>query len=138
MSLNFVNINGTPINPDALKKAAPRRAPIKDAPSEYHKGWRVEGHPPGALELAKEAQDNRVRRWLIMDEKQRKEAGLTGAREPKPFCEKTWRDSTKKKVVRSKPYEVESAAKQCAELAIKSGWLDVVVVAIQKSAAQAA
>ncbi len=43
-----------------------------------------------------------------------------------------WREKTKKKAVRPKPYEIQSAADKCAELARKDGWLDVDVIAITK------
>lgn len=59
MPTGFVNIHGQPIeqffvHPVALK-------PRRESPAEYHKGWIVEGHPPGSMEEAKEEAEKAVR-----------------------------------------------------------------------------
>lgn len=53
-------------------------------------------------------------------------------RKMEPFSLENWLKKARKKPVRSKPYELESAAYACAELAKKSGWLGVEVRAISK------
>jgi hypothetical protein len=78
----------------------------------YHKGWRVVGYSP---EHVAEAE----RRHSIDREK------LLGRAKPRDIGEfnlHAWMAKTKPRAVRFKPYEVESAAIQCAELARRKGW----------------
>jgi transposase len=116
MSLQFVNIKGQPLTPHQMEVTAKsQRKPRYVAEKEkQHKGFRVVGHSPEAIEKAREA--NRIER-----EKDP---------EVKPFDEVAWRKKTKPKAVRSKPYEIASSAQQCADLAKKGGWLDVEVIAL--------
>jgi hypothetical protein len=68
-----------------------------------------------------------------LTDKARQERRAEGQKEPKPWDEATWRSKTKLRPVRSKPYELRDAAMQCADLARKAGWLDVVVLEVAKS-----
>ncbi|MBA3774663.1 MAG: hypothetical protein H0X13_19865 [Ramlibacter sp.] len=58
-----------------------------------------------------------------------------GLKKVKPWDEGLWRRTTKKKPVRSKPYEIPEAAKLCADMAAKSGWLDVEINEIKRECA---
>ncbi|CAN7191016.1 hypothetical protein [Acidovorax sp. LjRoot117] len=110
-----MNIDGEVLpDPVALKKYT--KAPPKPKAEEksYHKGWRVIGIPPGALE---EARDDH-RRVVEM-------AAKSGGREIKPFDEANWLQNHRGKPVRAKPYEIKSSAEECAALAEKGGWLRV-------------
>lgn len=43
-AMNFVNIHGQPVHVSITQ--APRQKAVADTPSEFHKGFRVVGHPP--------------------------------------------------------------------------------------------
>lgn len=133
MSLTFVNHTGAPIS--AAKMASMRaqgaemerlrRAASKADPVSAHKGWRVTGVKPGQLEEAKEAH-----------ERLQASARKAGGAEIKDFDEADWRRKAKRSAVRSKPYNLQEAAVQCKELAIKAGWLDVQIQEIKKVVAK--
>jgi hypothetical protein len=127
-------VGGELVTADVLKKRAPKAAPRPktDPQAKWHKGWRVMGHPPGAMENARDIRERELARWSCMTEKAAKEARDRGEREPKPWDESHWRKSAALKAVRSKPYYVPEASEECAELARKAGWLDVVVIEQKK------
>lgn len=140
MSLQFT-IGGRVVEEDELKrqaKAAPKAAPKPKAETDqkYHKGWRVSGHPPGAMEKAKDHADKAVARWERMSSEAQAEVLRSGEKPPKPWDEPSWRRNTALKSVRSKPYSVPEAAEVCREMAIKEGWLDVVVIEMKKGEAE--
>lgn len=115
MTLQFVNYRGEPMSPPPLHSLRQER---KEKPviNSFHKGWRVQGIPPGALEKA------RHRHSMLM----------SANREPEPFSEAEWLRNATRKPVRAKPYSIPDAAQACAELASRAGWLRVEVVAIEK------
>lgn len=117
--MNFVNIHGDPV---ALNYQ-PIKRKTKDQPESYHNGWKVQGIPPGALEAARAQHAADVRY-----------AQATGAKMPKEWDEGNWLMNAKRRPVRGKPYELEQAARQCAELAEKAGWLRVELVEMKKEA----
>ena len=136
MSLKFVNIHGDAISEGRMQAAAAqqaRRKAVTEKPAEFHKGFKVVGHPPPALEQARTLAIKRWQDWHALNDEERKKRRAEGEKEPKPWDEPVWRSTTKPKAVRSKPYEVPEAAEQCAAMARKAGWLDVAVVAIAKS-----
>lgn len=134
--LSFVNVHGKPIDIEQLAQAVkPKPKAVADKPAEFFKGFRVEGHPPGALEAAKAYADKLVAQWAAMTDSEKKAERSKGFRTPKEFDEAMWRTNTKMKPVRAKPYDLKEAADQCAEMARKAGWIDVRVVAIEKRAA---
>lgn len=116
MTLTFVNYKGEPLPPPS-STATPRRAAQRTIETEYHKGWRVVGLPPGSLEEAMRIHNAR------QNEK----------RDPKPFDRQHWEQTAGKKSVRTAPYPVRDAAKVCAELAIKAGWIAVEVREVRRS-----
>lgn len=121
MALTFVNVNGDVLpDPVALKqhqKAAPRPKPEEKS---FHKGWRVMGIPPGAME---EARAEALRLGRIEEQ---------NGRVAKEFDEQNWIQNHRGKAVRSKPYEIESSAMECAALAEKAGWLRVRIEEIKR------
>lgn len=134
--MNYVNANGQPLNiagMEALAKMQRRPVAKKDAPAEFHKGWRVQGHPPGAMEEARNESERLTRLWDLQGEQQKAEALRGGERPPPTWNSRAWRTSTKKKPVRSRPYEVPEAARLCADMATKGGWLDIEVVELKRS-----
>jgi len=136
--MNFVNANGQPINVEAMKlQAIPRRQSKKEAPAEFHKGWRVQGHAPGAMEQARAESQRLTNLWNSQTELEKAEALRSGDRQPPEWDELKWRRDTRKKPVRSKPYEIPEAAKLCADMATKAGWLDIEVAELKKSKAGA-
>lgn len=118
----FVNIHGQRV--DTNKRVPlPKRA--STAPGEFHKGWAVEGIPPGAMEEAR-----------ALHEQERAVAIREGAKRiPEEWNELTWLAKAKAKRVRTKAYEVPEAAALCAELAEKHGWLRVTVRPLSKGSA---
>lgn len=115
MTLTFVNYKGDPLPPPA--GVAQKRQIHRSIDMEYHKGWRVVGHPPGAMEEAQRSHDARQ----------------AEKREPKPFDRQRWEQITGKKSVRTAPYQLHDAAKVCADLATKAGWLSVEIREVKRS-----
>lgn len=128
MPLQFQNHLGESISAAQITAARDRayqdRKPTKKkaAPDEYHKGWRVVGIPPGAMEMARDA-NSRLREM----------AEKAGGKPIKPFDPAEWLRKAKHKPVRSKPYELQESANVCAELARKAGWLFVLVVELKRA-----
>lgn len=134
--MQFVNASGQPLNiagMEALAKLQKRPEPKAEDPAEFHKGWRVQGHPPGAMEAARAEAEKLCREWNEQTEQEKAEAIRSGDRAPVAWNESQWRRETRKKPVRSKPYEIPDAARQCADLAAKAGWLDIEVAELKKS-----
>lgn len=102
-------------------------APKKEKPQKgsTHNGWRVQGIPPGSLE---EAKAHHAR--LCVEARTNPRAKM-----PPPFDDAKWIMNAKRRPVRSKPYEVQSAAQECARLAERAGWLGVNVVELVKEVA---
>lgn len=118
-------VNGTAYTTAELVAKAPatRRAPSIVKDESFHKGFRVVGHAPGAMETAEIDAKNA----LALFEEDRAQGRASG-KPPKYWDENFWRNNQKKKPVRAKPYELRQSADLCAEIARKSGWLDVAVV----------
>lgn len=127
MSLAFVNLHGEPI--DQVRMAAmaadgvqvKRRKRAASDDKSMHKGWRVTGIPPGAMEAAIESHARLV-----------KLAAEAGGKPIKPFDRDAWLMKTRRVPIRSKPYELEQAAKDCKALAEKCGWTHIQIVEIKK------
>lgn len=103
-SLSFVNINGDRVN--VLASAKTRANRVASDAEEFHKGWRVVGIPPGALEEAEKAFE---------------------PADGRKFDRDNWLMNAKQKPVRAKPYGVMAAAETCADMAKRAGWLRVTV-----------
>lgn len=131
--MNYVNAYGEPISIGSRQSHIAKPKPKADAPAEFHKGWRVQGHPPGAMEEARAESERLTRMWNEQTEQEKAEAIRDGGRPPVAWNEHLWRTSTKKKPVRSKPYEIAESARQCAEMAKKGGWLDIEVTELKRS-----
>jgi hypothetical protein len=114
--IDCVNIHGSRVSTTPVKTA---KRPKREKPESYHNGWRVVGIPPGTLEAA--------RAEFIAKQRE--------AKAPKDWDEGNWLMNAKPKPVRSKPYEIPQAAQECAELAVRAGWLRVEVVELKKEAA---
>lgn len=91
---------------------------IADAPSAARRNWRVLGYAPGALAEAEKAHRLRAQR-----------AGIAAT-----FDAQHWRMTTRKSAINTRPYLLEQAAHECAVLARKAGWLDVVAEPLTKGA----
>lgn len=131
--MSFVNIHGQPwkpTDPRSTTKVKPTGGGNKPAAS--HKGFRVVGHPPGSLEEARTAALKAYADWHALTEAEQAKRRKSGAKEPKPWDEAQWRKSSKVTAVRSKPYEVISAAEECKAMAERAGWIDVRVDALIK------
>lgn len=118
MTLQFVNYQGQPLHICKLDLHQKERK-TKATPDSFHKGWRVQGIPPGALQKARD------RHSTLMKAKS----------DPKPFDEQEWLRNATRKPIRAKPYSIPDAAQTCADLATRAGWLQVEVVAIEKKSA---
>ena len=119
--VSFVNYMGDSVLLDPSKHAKVKAKPLEES---SHKGWRVRGIPPGAVEAGKDAL-----------EVLRLSAASRGAKVPAPWDEDAFRRKFKKKAVRSKPYELRDAATVCQELAEKAGWTNVEIVEVKKELA---
>lgn len=129
---DLVNINGEPWRPsfDAVN-AKPR--PKRDAPTEFHKGWRVDGVSPKSIKEAEESRPAEID--AAMRHNKRIEDGLTVSHRvkvPRPWNLEEFVASAKRTAVRSKPYEIRDSAEQCAELARRGGWMGVEIREIKK------
>jgi hypothetical protein len=100
--LTFVNIHGQPVN--VLAKPPKEKKPRPEQRS-YHRGWRVRGVARSDFDLAKTLAKNNG----------------------EDFDEENWLMNATKTNIRSKPYEVHSAAEVCRLMALKAGWLRVVI-----------
>ncbi len=132
MPLEFVNVNGVRITDaeielrkDQARLDASRRKRTSPDMKSFHKGWKVTGIPPGALDEARDSH----RRLVEM-------AARSGGREIKPFDEIHWIQNHRGKAVRAKPYETRSAADDCAALAEKCGWTRVRIEEVKREAAR--
>lgn len=116
--LTYVNVHGQPVHVNSTLYAKPAKKPssTNSGPTEFFKGYRVIGHPPGALEEARAEHQAR----------QAKKA------KPEEFDEEAWLRTARKKPVRSQPYALLDAADTCVQLALKAGWLAVERVAIER------
>lgn len=135
--VNYVTVDGKVISGEQMAKILeqrPAKAPSKrsEAPQTFHKGWRVVGRPPGALEAAKLAAERDWAEYLQMQPKEIMARYPGGKGIPKPWDESSWRRNAPLKAVRSKPYEVHAAALECAGLAKLAGWTDVRIDALSK------
>ena len=132
MPLEFVNIHGDRISDahithrkaQAQQDAARKKKAVDQ--KAFHKGWKVTGIPPGALDEAR-ADHRRVAEAMTR----------SGGKEVKPFDEANWIQNCRGKAVRAKPYETQSAADECAALAQKCGWIRVRVEAVSRGAVSA-
>lgn len=128
----YVNAHGEPIALDLNSpsfRAAPR--PQRDRPAAFHRGWTVEGYPPGFLAEAERLQQEECARWLALTSEQITEKLKTGMRQPKPWSLTVFMQTTRKKKVRARPFEIAEAASVCADIARREGW-DCVEVVEQK------
>ncbi|HOW46103.1 MAG TPA: hypothetical protein P5305_01445 [Rubrivivax sp.] len=107
--MQFVNIHGEPVTIGPPLPAKKRPAAVGQ---QYHKGWHVVGYSPDQLLAAR-----------LVHER---------GGSPKPFDPVAWMLEHKPLRVRSKPYELHLAARECAALATAAGWHDVRVVAKAK------
>ena len=100
------------------KKEAPKRV-FQQADAGELRGYRVNGYPPGT--------DANVTGDLYKDACTKQfEPGGKPAGSLEEFARR-WYAKNKPKSLRSKPYELEDAAEQCAEMARKAGWERVTV-----------
>lgn len=110
------------------------RAPkAKKDEQSFHKGFRVQGIPPGALEAAEKAHPQLIADAVSWNE--RIASGKTGGKAkpvPGPWNPDRWLNEAPRRPVRSKPYEVPEAAEECRRMAQAAGWLRVEIVEMKK------
>jgi len=117
--LTFVNYLGQAVSTAPVAKSKSKAVDL----DPYHKGWRVVGLPPGAVEEAE--QEHKKKSF------EARAAGKTVL----DFNPLEWMQKARRKAVRSKPYSIHDAAAQCAELAEKAGWTRVEIMEIRKGEA---
>lgn len=124
MPLTFL-VNGREVTAEQFQAQAEKKKPkpVREQ-NGYHKGFRVVGHAPGAVDLAKFQREDEIRVW------NRKRVGES----PKPWDEASWRRNSKKTALRSKPYDIYEAAELCADMARQDGWEDVEIIEVKKEA----
>lgn len=121
-TVDFVNINGQRVDTERRVKLEKR---VSNAPGEFHKGFIVEGIPPGTLETA--MKEHAAGRACELS---------TGAKRVRPEWDvAAWMAKAKAKRVRTKPYSLVEAANECKSLAEKAGWLRVEIRAMSKGKA---
>ncbi len=104
--LQFVNIHGETVATTAAPPVKRRVAAVAQA---QHKGWLVVGYSPAVLVEARRAHEKQA--------------------PTEPFDEANYMRTHKPVRVRSAPYELHQAARECADLAERHGWQGVQVVA---------
>lgn len=114
--LTFVNYLGEAVSTKPVEKAK-KAAPSLDP---YHKGWRVVGLPPGALEEAEKEHKKKIFEARSM------------GKEILDFNPIEWAHKARRKAVRSKPYALFEAADQCKGMAEKAGWSKVEIIEVSK------
>ena len=124
--MNFVNIHGDPVNVSSLAHRYPEKKAKTATPDEFHKGFRVVGLRPTDYEEAQ-----RQRRIDIEN------ARNDGRALPPELTLESWAARSSRKPVRSKPYELLEAARECKRLAEQAGWLFVEIVEIKRVKAAA-
>lgn len=107
--MEFVNVHGQPINFGAGNLGKVKK-PTKVAEA-HHKGWRAVGFSPEQIAEAKVAHEEDSAREVH-----------NGRQALPAWNEDAWMRHAKPKAIRSKPYELEDAAVQCAALATRNGW----------------
>lgn len=115
--------------------AKPKAAP--SAPPSYHKGWVVEGFQQSELDAAKAAAEEAVRAWDALSDEARTAKLQSGARAPELWSEGRYVTTHKAKRVRSRPFEVASAAEDLKRIAERSGWSYVRVAELRKGQPEA-
>lgn len=133
--LTFININSQPVEiPVGTKKRAVKRiASVND--EGFHKGWRVVGIPGDALRQAEQDHPRLIADAESWNRRVQQERGIGKAVSvPGPWDADKWLNEAKLRPVRSKPYEILSAANECAELARKAGWLRVSLQEVKRDA----
>lgn len=132
MPMTFI-VNGQEVTAEQFQAQAEKKKPKPVQEQKgYHKGFRVVGHAPGAVEEAQRANQAAIAEYRNASPARRSESGL---KEPKPWSEDSWRRNTKKTALRSKPYEIYEAAELCADMARHDGWEDVEIIEVKKEAA---
>lgn len=118
MPLQFENVYGKTLSELQMQQTAQlqRKPKATKEKKPTHKGFRVVGYPPCALDEARSAHERLVRM-----------AEESGGAQIKPFDENVWRTKTRKKPV-AKPFAIRSSATQCADMSRKAGWTEVEVV----------
>jgi hypothetical protein len=110
----------------APKKTKPKAEP----PEAYHRGFRVVGHAPGSMERAREVRFAEINRWNQASAEQQAKRLLDGEKIPKPWDESVWLKTTGKRTI--KTLQLSDAADLAADIARKSGWLEVDIVPLTK------
>lgn len=129
MPLTFI-VNGREVTAEQIQAQAEKKKPRPVQEQKgYHKGFRVVGHAPGAMEEAQRANQAAIAEYRNASPVRRAEMGL---KEPKPWDEDSWRRNAKKTAIRSKPYEIYEAAEQCSQMAVLVGWEDVEIIEVKK------
>lgn len=124
MPIEHVNIHGFAWNPSEAS-IKPKKKVKREAPEEFHKGWLVEGVPPGAIE---EAQAMHLKNTAAL---------RVAGQAVRDFDRENWLMNARAKRLRAKPYEIKDGATACKELAEKAGWLRVRLVEVKKVAEKA-
>lgn len=135
MSIQYVNAAGQPVNiaelaqkhkpPPKAAASALKRTHERDK-AKVSDGFVVTGYSQEQMQ-ARDAD--------YLEAKARFDKGELRAKAPGTLDEFTarWMSKNKPKRARSKPYEIEQAADQCAELMRKAGWLYVRVDELMKA-----
>lgn len=133
MSFQYVNANGEPLNIKALEgKHAPMKATKETlkrvdsrSDAKVSDGFVVLGYQPEVWADIEVYYGHAVKANENAPEKNKHPGTLA------EFTQR-WMSKNKPKRARTKPYELESAADQCAELCRKAGWMHVRVEELMK------
>lgn len=127
--IQYVNHRGDPVYVPTITGRGARGQPkFNRAREEWHKGFIVIGHKPGAVEQARLECEQAMREW-----QRTVAAGEAGKKKPpKAWDEKEWRATAMLHRVQSRPLEVPSAAEHLKALAEQHGWTEVRVEAWER------
>lgn len=130
MPVEYVNVYGAPVSitPGGVSKPKPKR----EQPAEWHKGWSVEGYPPGTIEAGRVSTEREYAVWQALSGEEQAKRIKAGVRAPKPYSLESWLRKNKPKKLRARPFETPTGAEDMARLAEGSGWERVEVVELAK------
>jgi hypothetical protein len=129
MAMKFVNIHGQRVSTSSVQQVKSTSAGLKRVfdkqSAKQSLGFEVCGYPPAQWQR----REDEYRRLLA-----NYQADPDGAKHPGTEDEFTyrWVNKNRPKKARSKPYEIASAAEQCADLCRRSGWQQVRIEEVLK------
>ena len=134
MSLNFI-VRGQVVPAESVANFAERAKPkVSKERDAAHNGFAVEGYPPGYAAQCEASARNGYAAWASLSDDDRAAKLKDGQRAPEQWDEAAWAKRTKPKRV-MRPFSVPAAAKDCKDIAERSGWTHLRITELIRDAA---